>query len=322
MINIILIGCGNIGARHLQSLCQLNLSAEFHIVDPNFKNIQNAIDISNSKNNRVIHSYRNINELPNKIDLLIVATNSNIRYKIFKKLTKNYKPKFTILEKFLFQKKEDYLNANILINENNLNVWVNQNYTMQKSFIDAATHFLNSKRINMSVEGGNWGLCGNSVHYIDYFDYITDRNQNMHIKKSKFDEVIISKRKGFYEIIGEIEILTNSGSTLSLKTRNNKRLEKTIINLNDENKNKVTIQHENNNILCEFNLNGNLFSKKSQISMQSELTSVIALCLLKDQNCTLPTFSTSMKHHLLVIDEFKNFFDLNDIDTKEGVPIT
>ena len=86
MINIILIGCGNIGARHLQSLCQLNLSAEFHIVDPNFKNIQNAIDISNSKNNRVIHSYRNINELPNKIDLLIVAYAPKMGFAPFNKL--------------------------------------------------------------------------------------------------------------------------------------------------------------------------------------------------------------------------------------------
>ena len=106
------------------------------------------------------------------------------------------------------------------------------------------------------------------------------------------------------------------------RQHNNKRLKKTIVNLNDENKNTVKIQHENNDIFCEFNLNGNLFSKKSQISMQSELTSVIALCLMKNQDCLLPTFSTSMRHHLLVIDEFKNFFDLNDIDTKEGVPIT
>lgn len=322
MFKIVLIGCGSIGSRHFQSLLELNLPAQYHLCDIHKDNIESTLNITKLKKPRYIFTYMDINELPSDIDLLIIATNSNVRFDIIKKIYKNCTPKFLILEKFLFQNVNDYHYINELFNNSITKVWVNQNYTMQEGFTDIASYFFYSKKIIIEIEGGNWGLCGNSVHYIDFFDYITGRKDKMYLKMAKFDSIISSKRNKFYEIFGKIHIETVTGSLLKLYARKNALSTNVKISISDEKNNKINIKHINNDLLCKFKINNKVFKKKYEIALQSKLSSIFAKEILTSGTCTLPSYSMSMRHHLLIIDKFKNYFDLNNISTIKGVPIT
>ena len=112
---IALIGCGNIGSRHLQALVKLPFSTEISIVEPN-KSAQrigverlNQIKINKKKQN--IFWYSSINELKNKFDVVIIATTAKDRVKMINRLLKMGNTRF-LIEKIVCQSLSEY---NILL---------------------------------------------------------------------------------------------------------------------------------------------------------------------------------------------------------------
>ena len=324
MLNILLVGCGNIGSRHLQSLLKSKNQSIISVIDPILKNIENEIDNYSQSNDDKLHQinrYENLTNLPAIIDILIIATNSNIRIDIIKKIFLTRNPKYTILEKFLFQNREDFYTAKDIFFKKNSRVWVNQPILHQKSYQEIASYFKNSQKLSMTVSGGNWGLCCNSVHYIELFDHLTRRQSKIHVSKTKFKKILKSKRPGFYEIIGKIELKTNNQSNLILETNDKNHDPACFMNI-DDGQNKVKIKFIDNKIYCDFLIEEKKISKNYVNLYQSEMTAEVVNSLIKNSKCSLPTYLTSMKQHLTLIDSFKDFFIKNNVITEEEVPIT
>ena len=107
---IIIIGCGGIGSRHLQALCKIDIPVNIFAVDISTKSLNNAKKLVGKIINHNIKSLEFSKEIPNnidEIDLCIIATSSNVRLSILKKLTSDYSIKNLILEKVLFQSVEE-----------------------------------------------------------------------------------------------------------------------------------------------------------------------------------------------------------------------
>ena len=83
MVNIAIIGAGQIGSRHLQALSQLNRITDIQIVDPNYKSLERArerfLQVQESKYVQKVEYLNNIKDLSNNLELVIVATNSDVR---------------------------------------------------------------------------------------------------------------------------------------------------------------------------------------------------------------------------------------------------
>src|SRR3989344_2708260 len=103
---IALIGCGNIGSRHLQALVKLPFFVDIYIVEPNTNSQQVALhrlkEIRYDQKKYKIVWHENINELQGKYDLVIVATTSVGRVDIINKLLKTGNTKF-LIEKIVCQ---------------------------------------------------------------------------------------------------------------------------------------------------------------------------------------------------------------------------
>ena len=89
--NFVVIGCGNIGSRHIQALTKLPFNTHVEIVDPNL----NSHKIAQSRLNEVSYDkqkheffwYTSISELKQKnSDLVIIATTAMNRISILEQL--------------------------------------------------------------------------------------------------------------------------------------------------------------------------------------------------------------------------------------------
>ena len=87
---IILIGCGNIGSRHLQAIIKINDVTSIEIVEPNVKAQKLAKlrlnEIKYNKSRKEFFWYKSLSAIKNESDLVVVATNSKGRVSLIKKL--------------------------------------------------------------------------------------------------------------------------------------------------------------------------------------------------------------------------------------------
>ena len=230
MKRVSIIGIGNLGLRHLESLVNSKMNLEIYALDPSVTAIQNALNFTNKirydEKLICIKFISRIEELPKDIDLAIVSTNSNIRLKVVNDLMLNSKIKYLVLEKVLFQRLKDYEDCNLLLENNNVTTYVNcpmrsyQIYTKIKTLID------HSASIKMLVSGGDWSLGCNSIHYVDLFSFLN--NSSINTCDSDLDkEIIESKRNGFIEFTGKLKV-TCKESSLLLNSMKDKSTDKVI----------------------------------------------------------------------------------------------
>jgi hypothetical protein len=207
--NILIIGFGNMGKSHLKSFLISKKKYKIHIydlksvVDREIKNFSNKINF--------------LSKFPKKknYDLAILATSSKVRYKLLMKLLNYNKIKNIILEKFIFdkihnyKKFDKYLKSNISL-KINVNTWgdyLYKNLRIQKSII-------NYRNIKIIVPDGT--MLTNYIHYSDFYL----RNQKKIKIKTNFKKIINSKRKGYHEALGKIQIKSNKNQ-MEINTNKN-----------------------------------------------------------------------------------------------------
>src|SRR4051812_28324411 len=100
MNTAVVIGVGNLGFRHLESLYKSDLPLSLHAVDPSQAARDRASGLSGGT--KKVTAVATVAELPTKIDLAIVATNSDVRLAMTQQLLKRAKVRFLVLEKVLF----------------------------------------------------------------------------------------------------------------------------------------------------------------------------------------------------------------------------
>ena len=92
-----IIGSGNIGKRHLESLKKIKISTNISLVDINEKNLNTSkllINKKTSKNKFSINYYNSINLINSYVDIAIISTNADVRYEVIRNLVKNKNPAF------------------------------------------------------------------------------------------------------------------------------------------------------------------------------------------------------------------------------------
>lgn len=220
IINLAIVGCGQLGSRHLQALAKIDRNVNIFVVDPSECALESAKKrFSESENNgRVLHiSYsRTLASLPMHISVAIVATSSNVRRAIIEGILSNSKVEFFILEKVLFQKKDDYLIIGELFDRAGSKVWVNCPRRMSQFYKQLRCKIAGSSLLAFQVSGSNWGLGCNAIHMIDCFAFLS-RQTKIDFFVSQLDPGLInSKRSGFKEFTGTLFGHTSERNSISL----------------------------------------------------------------------------------------------------------
>ena len=313
LFKIVLIGGGQLGSRYLQGIVASNLNLDIFVVDPS----QASHDICKSRISEVKNDFdfkkyyqlTSIDGLPKKIDLVIISTQADIRFYLLKSLlSAGYDINYMILEKVLFQNIDEYDHSLKLINDNKIKCWVNCTrralpiYKKIKS--QYSKHSLDSVS-KIELNGGEWGLISNSIHFLDIISFITGSKK---IEITMLDKLLppsesISKRKGLYESSGELQ--GSCGNTnltfLSAKGSNEKHILKIatdFINIEIDEVNKRAIYTKNNISYEEEFIFPNL----------SEIVGNIIESILLEGACDLTDIETSVALHKPFINKVNTYF--------------
>lgn len=304
MKKVALIGAGQLGSRHLQGLAKSDLKISIEVVEPFEDSKNNAKQKFEeiAKNEKIIKIdfLKNISQLSNTLDLVIIATNADVRFKVVKELLMSKKVINLILEKVLFQKIEEYYEIEELLNTTKTNCWINHPRRMFPFYKSLKKELLNSKSINFAVSGGAWGLGCNSLHFLDCFSYLSGGTKielnSTFLNKELYD----TKRKGFNEFNGMI-----IGS-----------IDKNIFSINcfaDEispiqfniTSNKLNISIDESNGWYRISKKDNTWKtaikEEKIIYFQSELTNILLHDVFHG-NCVLPSYNEAMNLHIKYLD--------------------
>ena len=210
MKKILLVGCGNAGSRHLQSLLKLKIDCKICIIEKSNNSIILAKKRCNEvqKNNfkKSIYFFENVSFIQDEtnFDFCIIATNSDQRLIVINQVVNKFDIKYMILEKFLFQGLNDYKIASDLLKKYNIKTWVNCLRREIPSWhtIKEIIQNFRSDYYTVKFYNADWSICSNSIHCLDLFSWLFESKiknlNNSQIKK----EVFYSKRKGFIEFYG------------------------------------------------------------------------------------------------------------------------
>ena len=219
-MKLLIIGCGNIGQRHLESLLKIYKS-EIYVLEENKKTLKKIREKFRNKNLK--HFFSNFKLLSSQItyDTIIISTNSDKRLQILKKIIFNIKFKFLILEKIAFINNEQFLYALKHFKKYKRKIFVN--FPLRSVSFFKKEKFKNIKNFEMNIYGSNWNLFSNAIHYLDLFFYITNKAPKFY-KEKLIKRVFKSKRFGFHEGFGKLIFKTNCEKKLTLNSFKDSKL--------------------------------------------------------------------------------------------------
>ena len=134
MINIMIIGLGSIGSRHLESILKINKNKNIYLIDPKY-NSNNQSLLLNSSSTKIF-KFSEVSNFNINFDLVIISTNSDVRFDITNKLFKLNKFKNLLLEKISFIKISHYNAINQKAIYYRTKIFVNYPRPMWKSYIN------------------------------------------------------------------------------------------------------------------------------------------------------------------------------------------
>lgn len=296
MYKIAVIGAGQLGSRHLQGLKLSKLKSDIWVVDNNSNSLQIAqqrYEEGEVNSNQTIYYLQLIEQLPTELDLVVIATSSKPRLTILKSLLAKVKVTNIILEKFLFTGLTDYDEAEQLLQINHVNVWVNCPRRLFDFYVEIDSMIDKQKPLVMEYTDSNWGLCCNSIHMIDIFMMLSGEKTYTACFDGIIPQVKDSKRNGYIEFNGTVNVLTPNGSTLRLACVDD-----------DTVQHQMTIINGSHHIIINepegfMSVDGN--KQPVHIKYQSQLTGAVADEILLNGNCKLTTYFRKENNELAII---------------------
>lgn len=298
----LIIGAGQLGSRHLQGLVKYLGKLEIYVLDPSI----DSLKIAQEREKEITHNHEIIytqswEMLPDFFDLVIVATNANVRETVINKLLEKHKVRFLILEKVLFQNLNAYERVNDLLIKHNVITYVNHPRRMFESYKNLRKSIEKNTQSVYSVVGGNWGFGCNALHFLDLFVYLSGKKlQDINVHSIE-DELLESSREGFAEFTGTLTGHLTDGSFFSITSLKGESSSISVTIFNNEQ--RFIIQEGGNPQIYELEKK-NLFSCKNdvfKVQYQSELTTNIAVGLLENDFCSLPTYEEARDTHELFL---------------------
>lgn len=317
MYTILIAGAGQLGSRHLQGVKSSLHELDIWVYDLSLESLRIAEERYyqvDSKVPKTVHFVSELIHVPKSIDIVIVSSGSKPRASIIKNILASKSVQYMILEKFLFTRLNEYDEIDALIKVNGVKSWVNCPRRMFKAYEYIKSKIDVSSTVEMSYIGGEWGMCCNTIHFVDIFMFLVgESNYELNIDGLR-NEVFDSKRAGYVEVIGTELFITPRLNKLKL-----------ISALDFVGTPCVTIKCGNNHIeyyegTGQLYING--ICEDFQVPYQSELSGVLVDELIQTKNCRLTTYEESALYHKNFLREIGPFINKIKGWSSDSCPIT
>lgn len=316
--NIAIIGAGQLGSRHLQGLKKAQAPMNIYVLDANNDSLkiceQRYNEIADNNLIGEIIFTSQWEQIPDRIDIAIVATGSKPRCAIIHELVERHQCRMLILEKFLFPRMSEYDEISELLKNNNVQAWVNCSRRYFACYQKLREVLINDGPITFVLEGKNWGLCCNSIHQIDLFAFLSG-TKKISFDCSGIDPILYeSKRSGYIEMTGTIKGVADNGSSLQISS---------FAEFDGTGKLSIKSQHHNVEIFEGLNkmiIDG--VEEAMNMSYQSDITGKYVEDLLSTHSLPLASYDESAKLHQLILPCFMHKYNQLNGTESDICPIT
>lgn len=219
-MKILIVGCGEIGSRHLQAICSLQQVTRIEVVDPKIESLklgQQRIREVPTLNPHIqfcwLHS---LEEASKSSDLCIVATQASGRVKLIKAVVELGLKAF-LIEKTVTQSVSEYEELMVFAKRHQISIWVNCKTRCYPFHKRAKTFFDPKDPIQFSVVGGNHGLAVNGIHIVDLFMFY-DESLRLNSAGSQIDPILHPSKRGadVFDLSGSLFAVSDRGSIFSM----------------------------------------------------------------------------------------------------------
>lgn len=306
---IAIIGCGNLGRRHLQAAIKCKYSLDVYVFDINsdvFKLADEIVKNEEKNPETTVNYITSLGELPKDLFTVVVASSAKGRAETVKELLKQSDVKYLILEKVLFQKYEDYDEIEQLLDENHVSTYVNCPRRYFDNYI-SLKKLLSGKDFKAYISGKDWGLGCNFIHMLDILAFIGGTD-NLQIDISKLDNnVIESKRSGYKEITGTITGNIGMCKEFSVSSYVDKEADFSIY-IESSNERILILEPLKTYYIIGESTSWKLEKKKFEILYQSALTNKYIESLIESKTCKLTLYKESALLHKAFIKPLTDYF--------------
>jgi len=316
MNSIVLIGAGNIGSRHLQSLATLGLDWEITVIEPNLKSM--LLAQSRYKKVMLTHSPRpiycnSLDNMPKSADIFILATPAAERLDLIQKALSYSECHNLILEKVVFQSVEDFKIAEDLFDKNNIDVWVNCPRRQWPVFIQLKNTLTGSTKIECHFSRSQFAMTCNSIHLIDIFQFLTGVDEVLVDGSGLSNPVINDKKAGYIDFTGVLKVTNNRGDLFTISGYETANVIPPLMTVISD-KQRWIFEQQTESLSVANPATGWKW-QKSPISTphQSTLTSTVIRQIISNKTCNLTKFSTAKRAHVPMLKAF-----LDRIETATG----
>lgn len=317
-----IIGAGQLGTRHMQSLAGFEEPAELWVYDPFPASLQTARERwqeAGAPTNIEIRLISDLHQLPAAITVAIVATNANVRRTVVAALLKQTKVQYLILEKVLFQTTADYEEIDALLRASGTRCWVNCPRRMFRFYQELRRHLSGGTPFQMTLQGSQWGLGCNTIHFLDLFYFLSGGKPLTGFTALLDDELIASKRVGFTEFTGQILGGDAAGNSFLVISRN-AGSGPSSLSFVTQTQSIFIRESERKAYLLE---DGILITRDVDVAFQSQLTLRVVNMLLSQQACDLTPYEESaMLHKHLLPLYLQHYNERTGQPANEVCPIT
>lgn len=324
-MNCSIIGAGQLGSRHLQGLLSYsNDVLNVFVVEPN----SDSAKLANVRAKEIPHNHKiqfctSVDELPDNLDFVVIATNANIRFKIIQELVNQARVKYLVLEKVLFPNLEQYELAINLLQANRVITYVNHPRRLIQSYRTLKEKITKSESFNIQVYGAAWGLGTSALHFIDLFEYLTDTKLTKLSCEFLNSNPISSKREGYLEFEGTLQGVLGESNLFSISSVNSPRPSLPTISIMSE-FDRIVIQeyHSPKIVIFKESVDFKLEVSDFVPEYQSQLTGTVFEKLIKFGSCELTTLEEASQTHKIFLESLLSHLNTNGNKIYKEVPIT
>lgn len=316
MKTVLIAGAGQLGSRHLQGVKTSKYELDIWIFDVSEESLKVAEERYKQveSDNKIAHFVTSLENVPSNIDIVIVASSSKPRAVIIKQILSLKTVKYMVLEKFLFTRVAEYDEIAQLIEKKQVKTWVNCPRRMWDGYVLIDKLINKSLPVIMEYKDSNWGLCCNTVHYLDIFMKLSGESIYALNIDGLVPEVVDSKRQGYVELNGSEVFAKDNGSKLTL-TCAIEDVENPIVKINNG-ETRITYNEGTGKI----SINGEVHLVK--VHYQSVLSGILVDELFETGNCRLSSYEESSEYHVGYLKGIAPFINKIKGWTSDSCPIT
>jgi len=316
---VVLVGVGEIGSRHLQGLTRCHVPLRIFGVEPNLQRVEVALDRWKQVNesNQGIHhlEFSALREVPDCVDVAIVATSATARLEAAHSLAQGRKVKSWIFEKWITNR-VDELPEFLHFCAGGSQAWVNFPRRVMSWYQEINQLCEQMGVVEVDVKLRPDALFTNSIHFVDLVERWTGEN----VVSSRWGGVELiptaSKRTGFVDSCGQMTANFSGGSQLKVTSKSGDQRVFPSLRATWR-ADSLRIDEESG--VASFGSRGEVVGR---LTYQSELSGQVIEGLLRNQTCHLTRVEHSIQTHGILLHDINDWWRQTAPPRQGVLPIT